>query len=149
VSRRSVLLIVALGGLIFLLASFLLARVISAANDERAVAVELVKDQARGDAGAMVATIDGCDESPACRAHVADLVRRLSGRGRVEVLNVKAPGFSLGGHTATTRVAWRTGTHDPFVQCVRARRTGDPLAGYTVRVLALSDPIGDESSCPE
>ena len=146
-SRRSVLLIAVLGGIAFLVVSFLLARVISAANDERAAAVALVKDQGEGDAQGMVARIDGCDRSPACKAHVADLVRRLSGPGRVHVLNVKAPGFSFAGRTGTTRIAWRTGDNDPFVQCIRARRTGDPIAGYQVRILSVSDPIGDESSC--
>jgi len=147
VSRRSIVLLVVLGGLAFLVVSFLLARLIGAANDERAVAVALVKAQGKGDTPDMVARIDGCDQSAACQAHVADLVRRLSAPGRVNVLNVKAPGFSLGGHTATTRVAWRTGDRDPIVQCIRARRTGNPLAGYTVRILSVSDPIGDESSC--
>lgn len=146
-SRRSVLLLVLVGGSAFLLVSFLLARVISASSDERGAVVALVKEQARGDTRAMVARIDGCDESAACKAHAADLVKRLSAPGRVSVLNVKAPGFSLGGRTGTTRVAWRTAANDPFVQCVRSRRTGNPLSGYSVRILAISDPIGDESSC--
>jgi len=33
------------------------------------------------------------------------------------------------------------------VQCVRVRRTGSVLEGFGVRVLALSDPIGRETSC--
>jgi hypothetical protein len=121
--------------------------VIAASNDERAVTVALVKDQAHGDTRAMIARIDGCQGSAACRAHAADLVRRLGAPGRVSILNVKAPGFSLAGRTGTTRIAWRTASNDPFVQCVRSRRTGDPLSGYTVRILSVSAPIGDESSC--
>jgi hypothetical protein len=147
VSRRSVLLLVVVGGLVFLVVSFLLTRVIAAANDERAAAAALVKDEGEGNASRMSRQIDGCDRSPACKAHVADLVRRLSGPGRVHILNVKAPGFTLGGRTATTRIAWQTGNANPFVQCIRSRRTGDPLSGYTLRILAISDPIGDESSC--
>jgi hypothetical protein len=147
VSRRAVLVLIVIAGLAFLTVSFLLARVLTASNSERGVAVALVKDQAKGDARGMIDRIGGCDRSAACRAHVADLVRRLSAPGRVSVLNVAAPGFSLTARTGTTRIAWRTGNGDPFVQCMRARRTGDPVSGYSVRVISLSDPIGDESSC--
>ena len=144
--RRALLLIVVLGSA-FLFVSFLLARVLTASNSERSAAISLVKAQEGGDVEELVDRIDGCRAKPACRAHAADLTRRLSRAGKVSVLNVKAPGFSLTSRTGTTRIAWQAGTSDPIVQCVRARRTGDPLLGYDVRVLSLSDPIGDESSC--
>jgi hypothetical protein len=139
-------LVVVLGGA-FLVVSFLLTRVLTASNTERAAAIELVKAQERGDVPDLVGRIDGCDRRPACRAHAADLVRRLSRPGKVSILNVKAPGLSLVGRTGTTRIAWQAGRTDPVVQCVRARRTGDPVLGYDVRVLSISNPIGDESSC--
>jgi hypothetical protein len=144
--RRALFLVVVLGGA-FLVVSFLLTRVLTAANSERVAAIEVVKAQERGDVQNLVERIDGCREKPACRAHAASLVRRLSRPGKVSILNVKAPGFSLTGRTGTTRIAWQAGSTDPVVQCVRAERTGDPVLGYDVRVLSLSDPIGDESSC--
>jgi hypothetical protein len=149
VSRRTVLLLAVVGGVAFLVVSFLLTRVLTASNSERAAAIELVKAQERGDVEELVDRIDGCRERPGCPARIAALTRRLSRPGEVSILNVKAPGFSLTSRTGTTRVAWQAGTADPIVQCVRARRTGDPLLGYDVRVLSLSAPIGNESSCPE
>ena len=146
-SRRSVLLLVVVIGGAFLAISFLLARVISAANAEREAAIELVKDQAGGNLAAVLGRIEGCGLRPPCRVPATRLVARLRHPGHVSILNVKAPGFSIGGRTAVTRIAWRAGNGPPVVQCVRARRTGDPFGGYRVTVLSLSAPIGSESAC--
>jgi hypothetical protein len=49
--------------------------------------------------------------------------------------------------TGTGRVVWRAGDGRPVVQCARVRRDG-PLTGGGAQLLALSDPIAGESSCP-
>jgi hypothetical protein len=146
-SRRALVLALAGGVLAFLAVSFLFARVLSAGSDERGVAIAVIKAQARGDAGAVLALLDGCRSRPACAARVRATVARERRPGRVDVLNVRSPSFSLGARTGTTRVAWRARGGLPVVQCVTARRTGNPLAGYDIRVLALSAPIGREASC--
>lgn len=144
---RILLLAALLGGALFLAASFVAARVLSAGSDERGVAVAVIKAQARGDAQAVLSLLEGCRRRPACAARVRRTVARLRRPGRIDVLNVRSPPFALGARTGTTRVAWKTQGRLPVVQCVTARRTGDPLAGYEVRVLALSAPIGRESAC--
>jgi hypothetical protein len=49
--------------------------------------------------------------------------------------------------TGTGRVAWRAGSNQPVVQCVRVRRDG-PLSGAKVELLSISAPIGTDDACP-
>jgi hypothetical protein len=74
--------------------------------------------------------------------------RRLARPGRVEILTY-APStqLALTRQIGTGRVAWRAGKSRPVVQCVRVRRDG-PLTGGEVELLSLSDPIGNDASCP-
>ncbi len=146
-SRRPLALAIAGGVIVFLLLSFLIARVLSAGSDERSAAIAVVKAQARGDAGAVLGLLDGCRPRPGCAARVRAMVARERRPGRFDVLNVRSPSFALGARTGTTRVAWRANGGLPVVQCVTARRTGNPLAGYEIRVLSLSAPIGREAHC--
>lgn len=136
-----------LGALVFLAASLLAARVLSAGSDERGAAVAVIKAQARGDTRTVLGLLDGCRRRPACAARVRRTVARLRRPGRIAVLNVRSPPFALGARTGTTRIAWKTDGRLPVVQCVTARRTGDPLAGYVLRLLDLSAPIGREAGC--
>jgi len=146
-SRRPLALAVAGGVIVFLFLSFLVARVLSAGSDERSAAVAVLKAQARGDSGAVIGLITGCRPRPACTARVRAMVARERRPGRFDVLNVRTPSFALGARTGTTRVAWRANGGLPVVQCVTARRTGNPLAGYDIQVLSVSAPIGREAHC--
>lgn len=145
--RRGFLLLALCGALLFLAASLLVARVVSAGADERGAAVAVVKAQARGDDRAVLAQLATCARRPACAARMRRMVARLRRPGSIDVLNVRSPPFALGARTGTTRVAWRAGVGLPLVQCVTARRTGNPLSGYDIRLVALSAPIGREASC--
>ncbi len=145
--RPRILLAALLAIVLFLGVSVLAARILSAGSDERGAAVAVIKAQARGDARTVLSLLDGCRRRPVCAARVRRTVARLRRPGRIAVLNVRSPPFALGARTGTTRVAWKTDGRLPVVQCVTARRTGDPLAGYELRLLDLSAPIGLEASC--
>jgi len=81
------------------------------------------------------------------RNKVTDLVK-LESRGRVRILRLDGvSSFVLGDRTETARVAWKAGTRLPVVQCIRVRRTGDPVSGYRVRILTVSAPIYREAGC--
>lgn len=145
---RGVIIAAALGAAaVFLVASALVARVLAARAGERAAAIAVVKAQARGDQREVLRLLDGCRPRPGCASRVRRTVARLRRPLPVDVLNVSDPGISLGSRTGATRVAWRTGSELPVVQCITARRTGDPLAGYEIRLLDLGAPIGREAGC--
>jgi hypothetical protein len=56
--------------------------------------------------------------------------------------------FSPAGHDGVARVVWKTPTRTTIVQCVDVHRGGDVFSGLTVRLRALSRPIGHQSACP-
>ncbi|HVE69687.1 MAG TPA: hypothetical protein VNB64_14025 [Solirubrobacteraceae bacterium] len=96
---------------------------------------------------AVVARVIGAGS--AARADAIEAVKRQAAPGRFRVLNVDGVGgFAPAGRTETARVAWKAGERLPVVQCVRVRRSGDPLSGYDVDVLRVSPPIGREADCP-
>lgn len=134
----------------FLAISAALARVLSANGAERTAITKLLEAQAMGDAGEMVRRIDGCEREPACRATAEENARRLRSSGSLDLVRLDpSTSFSLGGGaTDTARVVWRTPTRTTVVQCVEVRRGGDVLGGLSVDLLALSRPIGRETSCP-
>jgi hypothetical protein len=68
VSRRRKVLLAAVGVVVFLGISLLLARYLSTENTERDAVYALLRDQARGDAKAMLRHLDACDAP--CRADV-------------------------------------------------------------------------------
>jgi hypothetical protein len=146
--RRPALLIVAgFGVFVFLGLSLLLARGLTGSSTERSRVLELLEAQAAGDAGAVLARLPACRAEPACVQVTRARVRRLARPGTVQILNYEPSArLSLTRRTGTGRVAWRAGESLPVVQCVRVRRDG-PLTGGGVQLLALSDPIGLESSC--
>jgi hypothetical protein len=149
--RRPVLLgLIALGVVLFLVISALLARALSVDGAEQAAITSLVQSEARGDARAMIDEIDGCSRSPACRQRAAENALQLTRRGKVVILELNtSAGFSLSSTVGTARVAWRAGIALPIVQCVRVRRAGDVISGLRVELLEISLRIRPSSAdCP-
>jgi hypothetical protein len=147
-SRAKKIALIAAGLLVFVAISGLLARFLSAENAERDKEAALLAAQARSDAPAMLAALDGCRLRPACVATVQEDARRLHRRGTVKILSLKSPtAYSLGAATGTTRLAWTVIGRLPVVQCVRVRRSGSFLGGITVTLTSLSAPIPNEADC--
>jgi hypothetical protein len=147
VSRRRKLLLAAVGVVVFLAISLLLARYLSTENRERDAVYALLRDQARGDAPAMLADLEGCDAR--CRADVRANARRLARAGEVKILAYQSStSYALGSAEGPTRVAWTiVGRQLPVVQCVDVRRTGNVLAGRGIKLRRLSAPIDRQGSC--
>jgi hypothetical protein len=147
VRRRRLAAIIALAVVVFLAISFLLARYLSTENDERDAVYALLVAQARGDASAMLAMLDGCDAR--CRATVRSNARRLARAGTVKILSYdSSTSYALGGARGPTRVAWTIIDRQlPVVQCVEVQRKGSVLAGRGIRLLRLSAPIDRQGSC--
>ena len=145
--RPAVLIVAAFGVFVFLGLSFLLARGLTGSSAERGKVLEVLEAQASGDAAAVLAQLPACRAEPACVQLTRARVRALRRPGDVQILNYQpSTRLSLTRRTGTGRVAWRAGAGMPVVQCVRVRREG-PLTGGGVQLLALSAPIGLESSC--
>jgi hypothetical protein len=147
--RRLYLAGIVLGLLLFLLISAVLARVLSLDGTERSAITLLIKDEAAGNRSAMIARIEHCGSSAACRARVATDATTLRRAGTVSILQLNpSAGFSLASTVGTARVAWLAGSSLPVVQCVRVRRAGDALTGFHVELLELSRRIASDSDCP-
>jgi hypothetical protein len=149
VRRRNVILLIGLGAVVFVAISGLLARAFSVSGAEDAVITDLVRAEAGGRAGQIVATISGCRNEAACRSRVAQNVAALRRPGGVQIIQIThSAGFSLGGTVGTARVAWLVGSSKPIVQCLRVRHAGDVLQGFQVEVLKLSPRIRSDADCP-
>jgi hypothetical protein len=147
--RRTLLSLVALGVLVFLLISALLARAFSANGAEQTAITNLVKAEGAGNQAGMLARIEGCAHSASCRARVAHDAAELKRPGTVSIINLQpSTSFSLSGSTGTARVAWRAGSSLPIVQCVRVRRSGDVISGLHIQLLELSARIKSNRHCP-
>lgn len=146
-SRRRLVTLIAFGAIVFVAISFLLARYLSTENRERDAVYALLRDQARGDAPAMLERLDGCDAR--CRANVEANARRLKRAGEVKILAYSSStSYSLGHAEGPTRVAWTIVNRQlPVVQCVQVERTGNVLAGATINLLRLSVPIDRQGTC--
>jgi hypothetical protein len=145
--RPAVLFAAGFGVFVFLGLSFLLARGLTGSSTERGMVLDVLEAQASGDAAAVLDQLPACRAEPACAQVTRARVRELERAGDVQILNYEpSVRLSLTRRTGTGRVAWRAGEGLPVVQCVRVRREG-PLTGGGVQLLALSDPIGLESSC--
>ncbi len=140
-----------LGGVVVVaLVGVLLARWLSVENTERDLDLALIEAQARGDVQGMLNRLHGCGSRPQCVATVRANASnpRLLRRGAVKILQLEsATSYSLAGATGETRVAWTVIGKLPVVQCVKVQRTGNPVSGITVRLLALSAPIENEGPC--
>jgi hypothetical protein len=147
VSRRRLVTLIAAGAIVFVAISFLLARYLSTENRERDAVYALLRDQARGDARAMLERLDGCDAR--CRANVEANARRLKRQGEVNILAYSSStSYSLGHAEGPTRVAWTIVNRQlPVVQCVQVERTGNVLAGATINLRRLSVPIDRQGTC--
>ncbi len=145
--RARVYIAIGFAAFVFLGLSGLMARALTGAGTERSDVLELLRAQARGDAAAMLEDLPACRAEPACTTVVRDRVRDLRRQGQVEILTyTPSVQVALTRRTGVGRVAWRAGSSDPVVQCVRVRRDG-PLTGAGVELLAISAPIGGDASC--
>ncbi len=145
--RRRV--IIAFGVLAFLLIAFEGARFLTAENVERSAVFALLEDQARGDAAAVIAALDGCTRQ--CADRVTRIVDETRRRGEVKILRFDAAGrFTLGTSTGRSRVAWGAAVEsgsEAVVQCVTVRRDWSFLSGASVTLLRLSAPLPPEQGC--
>jgi len=138
--------LIALGLLAFLAVSLLVARWLNTDSVERGAVVELLRAQARGDAGAMLEQLRCRDAT--CRATVVRNARHLRARGELKVvLYQSGTAHALRSRTKPTRVVWITPGRLTTVQCLLVRRKGDAITGLSVSLLRISAPIGRESSC--
>jgi hypothetical protein len=148
VRRTRVLIAVGFALFVFAGLSLLLARGLSGAGAERSRVLDVLRDQARGDADAALKVMPACRAQEACVIATRERVGRLKRAGKVEILTYDpSTQLALTRQVGTGRVAWRAGTGRPVVQCVRVRREG-PLTGARVELLSLSDPIDNDASCP-
>jgi hypothetical protein len=149
VSRRALIPLVAAGMLVFLAISFELARYLNTESQERGAVFALLQAQARGDANAMLARLDGCAADPACVTSAKRNAQRLRRPGEVKILAYdSATSYALGGAKGPTRVAWTVVDRGlPVVQCVEVERRGTALAGRAIALLRLSPPIDRQGSC--
>ena len=147
--HRRIVLLALLAASLFLLAAVGLARWLTTENRERDAVYGLLRDQARGDAKAMLARLDGCRNNRRCRAQVGANARRLRRPGTVKILAYRSgTAYALGGASGPTRVAWTIVDRQlPVVQCVAVQRTGSALAGRGIVLRRLSAPIDREGSC--
>jgi hypothetical protein len=138
---------VVFGLFVFLGISFLLARSLTGEGAERTRVFDVLRAQARGDAGAVLDQLPACSREPACAQVTRDRVAQLKRPGKVQILNYRPSiRVTMTRRAGTGRVAWRAGTSLPVVQCVKALREG-PLTGGGVELLAISKPIGLDASC--
>jgi hypothetical protein len=147
--RRTYLIAIAVGVLLFLAVSALLARVFSANGAEQSAITMLVTDEARGNANAIVDDIEGCRAVPSCRRRAAEIATALAHPGAVSIIQLQpSTSFSIAETLGTARVAWDVGASLPIVQCVRVRRTGNAISGLRVELLEVSPRISSDSACP-
>ena len=140
---------IVLAVVVFVLISGLLARVFSLSNAEQAAVTDLVAAEAHGQATQVVAKIQGCAASPACRAGAQRDAAALRHAGAVQIAQyTPSAGFSLGSTTGIARVAWTAGGSKPIVQCVEIHRAGNVLTGQSIELLKLSPRINGGANCP-
>jgi hypothetical protein len=147
VRRVTLVTAVVFGLFVFLGISFLLARALTGQAAERSRVVDVLEAQARGDASAVLRQLPACAREPACARVTRERVTQLQRPGKVQILNFRpSVRVTMTRRAGTARVAWRAGRSLPVVQCVKALREG-PLTGGGVELLAISKPIGLDSSC--
>jgi hypothetical protein len=149
VSRRALIPLVVAGVVVFVAIAFELARFLNTESQERGAVFALLEAQARGDANAMLARLDGCASDPACVATQRRNARRLRRPGEVKILAYDSKtAYALGHERGETRVAWTVIDRGlPVVQCVDVERTGTVLAGRAIRLRRLSPPINRQGDC--
>lgn len=148
-SRRALIPLILVGVVVFLAVSFELARFLDTESQERGAVFALLQAQARGDATAMLARLDGCGRDPACVATTRRNAQQLERPGEVKILAYDSKtAYALGAERGPTRVAWTVIDRGlPVVQCVDVQRTGTVLAGRAIRLRRLSPPIKRTGTC--
>lgn len=147
--RARLLTAIGVGILLFLLITALLTHIFSVDSAERSAVTALVQAEAKGDENAMLARMHGCQQDIACRERVAEVAARLQHSGPVSILTLQtSAGFSLTGTTGAARVAWNAGNSLPIVQCVRVRRAGNVVSGFSVELLAITPKLKGDATCP-
>lgn len=145
--RRTKVTAIIFGTFFFLGISLLLARALVGTGGERAIVVDILEAQARGDAEAVLAEMPRCARDATCARVTTERTERLARDGEVEILNYEpSTQAAFTDQTGTARVAWRAGGSLPVVQCVIVRREG-PLTGGGIEVFSISNPIGREAAC--
>jgi hypothetical protein len=148
--RRLLRTLFAVGVILVLIVSVLLARFLSAESVERNDDAALLQAEVGGDLAGMLNKLSGCRSNPSCVAVVkADASNpRLRRHGSVKILRLDSnTAYSLSASTGKTRVAWTVLGTLPVVQCVDVRRTGNFLSGIHVQLIGLSAPIANEGIC--
>lgn len=147
--RRLVIASIALGVVLFVVISVLVARAIGVGDAQTAAITALVKAEASGDTNRVIDLIDGCGHSPACRTRAAALTAALRRPGNVSIIDmIPSANVAVTGSTGTARVAWLAGSSLPRVQCVRVRNAGSVLSGFTIELLRVSARQPSDASCP-
>jgi hypothetical protein len=142
--------LIAIGVVVFLAVSVLLARFLTGASTERDAVYALLVDQVHGDQAAMLGRLEGCEADAGCKALVAANVRRLRQPGAPKILSFESKtAYALGRKTARARVAWAIVSRDglPVVQCVTIDHRWSLIDGPSVSLRRLSAPIGNEAGC--
>ncbi len=146
--RRRVITVVAIGIVLFLGLSVLLARYLAVENAERDDVLAVLRAQAAGKASGAIERISGCRNHPGCVAQATQNAANLRRPGAVKILSLTShTAYSLTSATAPTRVAWTVIGRLPVVQCVTVKRTGNFLTGLSVALLSVSKPISNEGDC--
>jgi hypothetical protein len=133
---------------VFLAASFVVARWLSTENHERDRLFTLVRAEAAHDPATAIAQLQRCD--PACAAKMRGFIARIpAGDDAKLVLVDSRTAHTLGTAEGWTRVVWvPRPTGRPLVQCVRVRRKGGPVTARSVSLLRVTAPLADnEDSC--
>jgi len=148
--RRVLRVLMAVGIILVLVISALLARFLSVENAERADDLALIQAEVKGSVPSMLDQLSGCRQSPSCVASVKANAgnTRLRRSGAVKILQLESnTAYSLFGAKGKTRLAWTVIGSLPVVQCVDVRRTGNFLSGIHVTLIGLSAPIDNEGIC--
>jgi hypothetical protein len=147
--RRAYIVAIAVGVLLFLVISGLLARAFSANSAEQDAITSLVKAEARGDVNEVLDDIVDCRTTLSCRQEAGTNAARLKHPGAVSFAQfTPSTSFSLAGEEGTARVAWIVGGSKPITQCVRVRRAGNVLSGLRVELLAVTPRLKTDADCP-
>jgi hypothetical protein len=140
--------LIAVGVVVFIAISGVLARFFSAENVEHDHEAALIQAEARGDVPGMLAQLVGCRASASCLATVRADAGALRRSGLVEILSTQSTtSHSLTGSVGETRLAWKVDGRYPVVQCVRVRRSGNFLTGISVSLLWIGPRIASTSDC--
>jgi hypothetical protein len=140
--------LIALGVVLFLAISGVLARFFSTENIERDDILAVLRAEAVGNERGMLLQLSGCTAKPKCVAVVKANAASLHRTGSVKLLTLtSSTNHSLGGSTGPTRVAWTVIGHLPTVQCVTIKRSGNILTGISVALLSIGAPISNEADC--